>query len=380
MQPKRDPNRRRSMLLCAQLRAEGKTQLEIGTRLNLKQPTVSRLLQEAQDESLLTPPRQQFLKERLTAEELRELKDLLGVVPDTAKKIRDRFSTVSNFDVHILPASNRDKFAVAAAPTVVSLLSRCPTIGVSMGRTLSALIEAIYSEIKYVRTQSTESVVCVPVSGDCVYLLNQHSQTFSASYLAGRLEEVLTGSKSAELPTLVGVPAYVPSRLSIAEDKLAVVKEFVQSIPGYQRIFGPKKKKTPALADNLAALLTGVGIVVPQEEEAGEVSTGACIRERLLQEKIDKDELNELIMGEISGILIPRERLTRPQRKRVEELNLGWLGITEQQLKKVAQRQPGVVVVASGSRKADLIARIVQESLVSNLIVDSELAVALAST
>jgi DNA-binding transcriptional regulator LsrR (DeoR family) len=84
-------------------------------------------------------------------------------------------------------------------------------------------------------------------------------------------------------------------------------------------------------------------------------------------------------VGDIGGIIIPRRGLPKAEANRIKEMNDRWTGIQEHHLQRCAREaskngRPGVVIVALGQKRCDMVRRCVELGLVNELIIDQELA------
>ena len=110
---------------------------------------------------------------------------------------------------------------------------------------------------------------------------------------------------------------------------------------------------------------------------------GVFLSERLVHEKLGESQLEHLVLGDLGGVLLPRENLLPAQRKTVEDLNSGWTGVSFEQLERCARdgsrarERRGVVVLAEGVVKAKPIREIVRLGVVNELVLGHELATAL---
>lgn len=357
------------------------SQVEIASQLGITQSTVSRMIDYAFEQGYLTRPRPKFEANRVLPEDLVAVDSAFSLVPKVAEAIRKLAPSDRFFEVHIMAAEDRPSFCAQAALVVYRLVADCRLIGVSLGGTLAGVIEAMRLHSERERRSTHSSVECIPVCGDCLYLMDLHVQTMSASALAGDLALVLTGSRSEKLPSLTGVPAYA-ARIDRPRQKVAGVQEFVENLPGYQRVFGSPKRQHQPLVDRLDGLLSGVGIIVPDDDETKENATGACIRERMLQEGLSTDDLRECVYGDIGGYLLPKEKLSAAQNQRVRALNDGWFGVKESHLQRLGQRatetRPGLVLIAHGKSKASFLRRCVTGGFVNHLLIDVDLAEAMS--
>jgi DNA-binding transcriptional regulator LsrR (DeoR family) len=177
---------------------------------------------------------------------------------------------------------------------------------------------------------------------------------------------------------------------------VSTIRGFLGWINGYRAIFGEppergaRKAGRPAspptaqspLVERLDMVLTGAG--VPSRH-----SRSVWLQERLVSEGFrDLAELASLVIGDIGGCYLPRHDLDAKARQRVRGINARWTGIQVDHLRRCAERAArarsgkgprGVVIVALGKEKAEVVAECVRLGIVTRLIIDHELAQALAA-
>jgi DNA-binding transcriptional regulator LsrR (DeoR family) len=370
------------IIAAARLRSEGRTQTEIAARLGFSQPEVSRLLEEAMERKILS--KGPALRRRNIPESDYEAAEQAHLMKDhLAKVLAPLVPQRVHFEVRVAPG-DENTFAFAAARRVVDLIVRSRRIGIMWGRSVLDLVRGIVALSDAFDPAQILDVECIPLCGDPLFLINDRRVRQSSSYLAATLEEALNASKSKGLPCLAGVPAYISRQR--AQDSGTTVdtwRRFLQGIPGYEAIFGNTRESTKALIHGVDTIITGVGTIV-MVKEAPWRETGDFIMERLIQDSFSKPEMNRLIYGDIGGILLPREKLSIADMRQVEELNAGWMGLKLSHLQTVASRAtpgkvPGVIVVAYGRWKAEMVKECIRRGLVNQLIVDPALADALGA-
>ena len=95
------------------------------------------------------------------------------------------------------------------------------------------------------------------------------------------------------------------------------------------------------------------------------------------------DELAKLVVGDMGGVLFPRDRLTPKQKQKLETVAARWTGVTVDHLKRCSRRAhdqphsfngpPGVVVICVGKARAPFLLEAVKQGIVNHLIIDDEL-------
>jgi len=367
-----EKDERLMLIAVAQLSSEGRTQTEIARTLNISQPQVSRFLKAAVDRKILgVAPPPPLLEKNISLEEKEQAQAKYFASAELRNKLYPHIQNKNiSFDVREF-AGDEDQFARTAAARVLQLFRQSRRIGVMSGKNMHKLVEGI----KFLTASSNApfpyAAECIPLCGDPIHLMNLRQVDYSASHLAASINYCLTEKPATDLPCLTGVPAYVSRRLQVTKG----FKEFLNSIPGYDLIFGSQKKGgARPRVDLIDTILTGIGIVSTKED--GENMTSAFIRERIEQEEASEENLNKIVLGDIGGLLIERNK---SDRERVNRLNRGWIGMREEHFHQVAEGAhesgfPGVIVIAFGQeKKADLVFEIIKRGLVNHLLVHSAL-------
>lgn len=366
-------------IACARLRASKHVQTAVADLLNISQSEVSRLLVIAKDHKFYDPD-PSFIEAHVADPRLILEADKLISKDDDLQEVLLRWAGRGKVPVRcvVFPSVDREDFCLAASGTVTEWIRSSTAIGCMFGTTLSKIIDGIERHQTRGPQRRTRPVSVIPVSGDPLALMNQSQAEYSASALAAKLERILTGAPLPDLPSLNGVPAYIPTRFALNGSKMKVLKEFFQHIRGYEHVFGSEKRsRQQPLISELDTLLTGIGAIFPEGEL--EDRTGAFIRERELQEDASLVELRDLILGDFCGMLLPRPGIGKTKSQRVNKLNQGWLGIKEDHIQKIvaksmAGRGPGVIVVADGAEKAEMVREVVARGYVNSLAISSSLA------
>jgi DNA-binding transcriptional regulator LsrR (DeoR family) len=360
-------NERIRLIACALLRSQGFSQSDIAERIGMSQPEVSRMLQAAITKNLLRP-HPSFLRENVTAEEFERAEALYGgTFSALEKEARALVPRGVTFRLHVVSATDLPAFCEQAARHVTDLLADGSlTVGTMWGSTSERIINGV---TRMARPSKGSEIRAIPLAGDPLYLLNQENQEYSASVLAARLERAFTGRTRSDLPSLNGVPAYISKTLMADKKKAVVLHDFIRNIPGYKRIFGED-----GYVDALDTVLTGVGVFATNP-----LYSATFLREREAQEGPDFEEVRPLILGDFAGSILPQPGLRAKEIELVAGLNQGWMGISLEQLKKVAsggkvKSPPGVITVGFGPDKAGILAESMKRGLVNHLVVDEQLA------
>lgn len=275
-----------------------------------------------------------------------------------------------------------ERFCSAVAAPVGQLFEQSKLgIGISLGRTIANVIR----EMPRTGVRISHPVKVVPLSGDPVHLINLNYQQQTASLLAGELvQRAFAPGSSSEQPVLTGVPCYLPIRFQGQGKKNSPVEEYLNAIPGFQKVFGGTQHNDNFLRQVDTALV-GVGVITDNDKDnTQDLQTGVFIREIILAEQREsaKSELERIIDGELGGVLLPKPRLSDSDRLLLAGYKRGWLGIQENELRSLAQSastngQPGVILVARGAAKAEAVRAATKLGLINVLFVDLALAAAL---
>lgn len=384
-------------IAAAFLAEQGKSQTEIVVELNrigipVSQPEVSRMLVQGVKDRIYTPnPRvlrdaegkegvndtewsvilNWFYRDEALEAKLKQWSPEVVPIPYVVKAPELKTGLSKEEQRHALDAH----FYPVAATYVRELLIQSQTIGVLWGRTISNLIEALRAIV----LPSERDVKVVPLCGEPLYLSNERQVHYSASLLAQQLRKILTKSQKSDTPSLIGVPCYV--RSDLFTDKF---NTFLQNIPGYAAIFGPKvpgKRHPKALINAVDTMITSMGIFLPNDQyNVSFLHERVQLESKKPQPRLiaSVKDLDELVLGDIGGFLIGRPHLTREQREKVDKLNYpGWTGVQAFDLKAICQRGlagdgSGVVVIAFQEEKWQILRHVIKVGQYVNRMIISE--------
>ena len=259
------------------------------------------------------------------------------------------------------------RLGAAAAGRLGELLQRSDVCAVTWGSTVSHVVDGLAAAPPHLAPGRT--IRFVPV---CAEPTEQASNRDTSSHLAQRLQRILRAS-DPQPPSLTGVFALIPRRYRGAE--AAVLRKFVDQAGSYREIFGTH---TP-LIDRVDSLLTSAGA---SRRVMGFVHEELLRAGSTPSKPLTSAKLSELVAGDIGGIIIPKPGLNAAARREVEQLAAMWTGVTLAHLLRIARQadrtgRPGVILVALGSDRAEIVAEAVRRGLVNELIVDRQLANAL---
>lgn len=363
--------RDRRALQAAFLRARHNlSQEEIAKLLGgVSQSHVSRLLNHASDKGWLVTELR-FDDRNVSPAMMREIEHLLeprrlvARFEDIRSKTGQMTPTVRVFDSGSdSPTSGAfgiriKRFGRSAAGRLEELLRRSSIVGVTWGRTVSSLIDGLEAANRSPRGDAQPTFA--PVSAELITLA---APGYSSTLLAGRLGAMF--NQQHETLRLSGIPAYIPRRYGAA--KTLAIREYLLDAASYRKIFA----ETDPLVERMDAVITSVG--------SSARPLGGAMEEVVSAGGITSSELKNLIAGDIGGILIPKPGASQSDVQKVDELNGMWTGITKDHLARIATRSAnsggaGVVVVAIGSERAGIIAQLIHQQMINELIIDWDLA------
>lgn len=373
-------------LAAAYLYGQQQTQEAIGRSLGLSQSVVSRLLSRASRDGYLETTTR-FMEERVGEEEMKRVRARVrpARLQEMLSNLSQKASKQAGPTVHVYPSTSRntseaawrhrlDEFGAACARDLLGVLGTASVIGVSWGDTVASAIAAMKKIAPGVRGAQTHPRTIVPLVGEPLGLNIKRS----SSELAARLDEALNADSDAgerRTLSLRPVPALIPANMNEAETR--AIRKLIGHITAYREIFG-RDGQDSNLAHESAPLIDRVDAVL----------TSTSTRERPLGFEddsviraagVDREKLNDLVVGDFCGALIPRPRLDAQALGEVDSIVRRWTGVTIKQLRECvvrAQRTeaPGILVVAIGASKAPVVHAAVRSGLVQHLFTDQELA------
>jgi DNA-binding transcriptional regulator LsrR (DeoR family) len=364
---------------AAYLYSQGNDQAKIGAALGVSQGEVSRLLAVARREGWLQtrcvlPEGAVGAVEQLVFTGRNELRDKL-------RREADRHGVAPVRDIRVLHSGGEasdaagwdarlHRFGRLAAARMQELVPRMGLVGVAWGKTIARVVDGL-RQLNPNAPALPHPLRFIPLTGEP---LTYPDPETSSSTLAHRLGEIFTPGLHA-FQSLAAVPAFIPAKFS--RKNQATIREFIAEIAGYRLIFeraDPDGRTQEPLVDRLDAIVTGVGTVSPGV-------SGRLLDDRLVAERVTKEQLQERVLGDIGGIFLPRtDRDTV-----VRGINERWTGVRLEHVLRCAQaaaRDPsraGVIVLAMGGSKVQITLACVRAGLITELILDHDLAQALLS-
>jgi DNA-binding transcriptional regulator LsrR (DeoR family) len=361
-------------LAAAYLRSEQKLQEEIAEILKISQPEVSRLLQRAVKKNWLDYPAPIFR----CPDDIRELWERAHTRFFSSEKLLTRLKAseplgVSRLKkVSIYYGEAGGQFNRTVLPAVEAVFTHATVMGVTWGRTVHGLVTTLRQHLSG-SLRAEKPVRFVPLCGELLQDPDDRIE-HSSSALAANLHELINGTRAGggAPPSLRGIPAFIPSGFNAAE--VRTIRRFMRQFTGYGAVFGENGQ---SLACQVDTVLTSVGTV-----EAGR--RGIFLSERVRLGELSEDELTEMVVGDLGGLIIPRRNLDPVPSRRIAAMNERWTGIKQHDLERCAEeaarsRRPGVVVLAPDRHRRDMVVRCVELGLINQLIISRELADELGS-
>jgi DNA-binding transcriptional regulator LsrR (DeoR family) len=362
-------------IAAAYLSSQGQSQADIAKSLLISQSAVSRLMKTEIAKRCLTTPDPVFTcpKDDQVLWEKAQSKffpatELLDSLKPTCREGPSLLR-----QVRIIYGTTEDSFGPAVVPAVQEVIAGARIVGVTWGRTISGLLRTLQAHLA-APIKPEPPLTIFPLCGEPLKHRSDPLR-FSSSNLAAQLDELINGQRNEVTPSLAGVPTFIP-RQNFTKKETDTIRRFIRLGAGYSQVFGDGDNrgggKSQALVERADTILTSVGVVEGSRR-------GIFMKERVELGDLTDDQLVNWVVGDIGGVMIPRRGLVEAQEKAVDEMNSRWTGFSHDHLKKCAARavqhdeKPGVVVFAAGPQRVDMVLRIVEENLVSQLIVDRAL-------
>lgn len=364
---------------AAYLYSRGFTQAEIAAILGLKPADVGRLIRRARALGLLEEPKfseEVFRRLWTDADKRIKLEDLrfglrllkcfqdqagMGCSPLTLIEVK----VVSSLSLEEAKGCWEDRltdFGRKSLPYLQEVLAKAECCAVGWGASVAAPIAAAE---QYGLAGATSSLTIAATCGELFDYLDFGN---SSSRLVERLHVLFKGQKGS-VYTFRGVPALV--------ENAGIRDFFLLKHPGYRAVFG-----SDGIADRFDAVLTSVGTF-------GQYGVHAFKKALIAEWGVKEASLKEIAWGDLGGVLVPRGGLSREAQAEFDRISSLWTGFSLNQYSRIARRAarfatgknvqiPGVVVFAIGGSKAEIVHEIIKAGLVNRLVIDLDLARALA--
>jgi DNA-binding transcriptional regulator LsrR (DeoR family) len=376
------------MIAVAYLRSQNNDQHVIAERLKISQSHVSRLIADAKKEGILEETIR-FVSDQLPQEKLERAKARLHVEP-----LEDRIAALSpgrRPSLHIYPCHGRntsaatwrhriERFSGDCANDLLKVLASASIIGVAWGVMIASAVEAMQKMQTGRRVPGRSKQTIIPLLGEPLGRpITQHSSSVLASKLAEILDPNPDSKPGITTLSLAPVPAFIPADFSRAET--SAIRKLIRRITLYQEIFGAGdekvsdgKGKSSPLIERVDAILTSVS----SEERPLGFDDDGLIRAADIRRK----RLNELVIGDLCGVVIPRSSLDRQAKTEIKRIMAQWTGVRLDHLEACATRArngsnsgpAGVIVLAIGANKASVVHEALRRGLIQHLFMDEDLA------
>jgi DNA-binding transcriptional regulator LsrR (DeoR family) len=392
-------------LKAARLCAEGYSEDKIARVLGISSSTVNAAIGWAINHKRLERhKRYVFVPHGLSRAELDELDQIVSDsdMQITLQEAIDRYvdtrkGTVTP-TVRVAPSGSRrkdsrgwnlrlERFGREMAPSIRQLIGTVnQAVGISWGASVASVVKGVET-LQAGPLVRRKPIYFVPVCGEP---LGAPLSAESCSNLSARMDSSLNRSQGHAL-SLSALPALIPVEEFTTAEDLQTLGRLFRRVKHYSDIFGQpsssernapsnKQWKKPWL-QNLDAVLCSVG---PEDRVWGYRG------DDLLQSgDLTREDLRELVLGDIAGVLIPQPgKWGSPKLAMIRD---HWNGIQLEHLLGCARRAAvakgvcGVCVVAIGSNKAAFLVECLglrddnggPVSLINHLLVDDDLASAL---
>ena len=344
---------------------EGLTQEQIADRLGVSQSQVSRLLGVARQKRwLVDAPAFRPPPAGDPAHDLWREAESQFVV---SKVLETKFCRAYGGPLRrVIVVDGLDEaYSAGAARALLPLLGpgqgAIETLGVTWGRNIRHVVLALRG-LAATPPRADQPIRLVPLCGE-PFMDRDDPQSFSSSALVWELHHVLNGGLAKAPLSIAGVHAFIPRRFSKAE--AGTIRRFYQLGAGYTSIFaGPEP-----LVESLDSVLTAVGVASAQHR-------GIFLAERVHLGDLKESEIPS-ILGDVSGILIPRKKARPGLRGRVAAVNERWTACARPPapVRRRPAGGPGVIVAAQAANRARLIHRcLLEERMINTLLISRVLA------
>jgi len=359
------------------------TQEQIGRQLNLSQSAVSRLIRQAKPYLVEQAP-YRFRKDiidRATMDAILQNASVQHLGPLLDKFAKDHGQPRGpELRVVRLTETGGPKdlmhrfiaFTTQAAPLVHSLLMReaVDTCGVTWGFMLWDLSIGLQA-MRVPAPWRKRPIRFIPLTGDPLQDRKVYAPSLTSSSIAAEMSKIV--NEDAYRPPWLGlVPAYIPDKFQGAA--LNGIERLIRMVPEYAEIFDAKGKRGAAY--KLDVILTSVG------RAANPLGFGMGRLFASLGRRVK--HLSDQIHGDIGGVLLPRNA-DQPS-ELIQSIERRWKGLKREHLESCARRafdedpavgRPGVIVLAEGEDRADVVLHAVERGLINHLIIDTSLEKAL---
>ena len=352
------------------LAEQGMRQMQIADRLKVSRTTISRAVEKAFDKEMLL--RTLEVTDKVQEKNRDAVRRLLNINPlEEALKAQesrngtDHFRELQVFDSG--PPQETENYTLTIrtfAKPMAAYLSKhlkeeaVTKVGISWGETIFWVAQELKRLLPN-PPRVDNPLDCISIAGSPPEV--EQSNKKSSAHLAGEFSRILHGEGGESSSFSVG--AWIPAKFSPRD--VGTIKDFCFTSPSYERAFSKD-----GLVNNLNCLITSVGATKDFERPWLHAAAKAT--------KLSVKEFRTLTVGNITGCFLPKPELKAQDRKILDDVNFRWLGIQFEQIRKCAKAGskgtvPGVVLIAIGEGKAELVLEAIRLGLVSILCADQRL-------
>lgn len=339
----------------AYLRSTGMRRADIANLLSVSPATVQRKIKEATkgDPRLLVEQNPELM---LTPDEAATIHHSIYDHDRLIEALKKESETLKDVDIF-----RTQNFSDAAAGYLIeSILPISSTIAVAWGGTIADIVDAIARQFpKSSVGKKGREIKFIQACGEPDKAVT--TRRISSSRHVALLNKAINGGK--ENPYSFPMPAVMPAAIPL--EGLEYVKMFIRKSGGYSEIFDDNQR----LRVDATALITSCG--------TGRRDSDSWIPDCAASNDIEAKQLEELTRGNISGYWLPAPDIDGKRQEKLEEINDRWIGIKVDDIKRIAEREPGVVLTTTGEEKAAIVLHLVRSGMVSCLLIDDRLAAGL---
>ena len=398
---------------AARWAATNAEQKDIATKLDVSEATVSRLLKDNPflrrdvffDSTAIPDDDPDFLKKVDSLAGLSGLSERLTKISANDYKIEVEVCLSTHRDDSV------DRFTEAGAPVIAQWLSRSNIVGVCWGGALARLVLPTAQKLKSSKDMNEEKrIKFIPMCGiistnpDAIYYSSTNVALLFNKEINSDFEEL--GSPSRGIYNLNCIPMRHPKGFGFNEKNYRIVQEYMDSVfPDHKRIFRTPEEESRVLETlpyNIDTLVTGIGgkgnrfehldedAHFPVEKRVNKVPLPKGNPDTYLKWKgksVTKATLlKEIVCGDIGGVLLPKKQPDEKTQEIAEEiidsLNERLATLRASHLEHCGKRPEdgnsnGVIAIAAGTHKADVVIAGLEKGYISRLLIDSDLATAL---
>jgi DNA-binding transcriptional regulator LsrR (DeoR family) len=264
-------------------------------------------------------------------------------------------------------------------------------VGVSWGRTVAATATAAKKISSTQNLNDNKKLRFIPIVGD--FLIPQiEGYNLEASTIAAELTRAL--GADIETQAALNVPASLPEDFfegnptEIATHK-EIIRSFLTTLPDYQSLFGNRDNRNDKpLIQSLDTIISGCGFI---DSNGGNLSVEDRMDSKYFNltrhiQEPEREALRQAASGDLCSRLIASQNASTKGKELVQAINQRVFAaptLEDIQLCKERSRDEetlGVVIVASGAEKSPVLTQICLAGLVSELIIDQQLANRMAQT